>query len=198
MVRSSARRMTEEARREQLVELAIGLFARESYDEVTIDAVAEAAGISKGLMYHYFGSKRDLYVAAVRRAADALLEAIDVPEHLPPEQRLRAGFEAYLDYVERSPEAYVSLVRGGVGVDAEVSTVIEEARERIATLILSGLGHDRPKVLERLAVRAWLAASEQTCLTWLKERPISRERLVGFLLSALLALVAAGSEEDAG
>jgi len=189
------RRLSEEERREQLIELAIDLFGRSSFDDVSIDDVAGRAGISKGLMYHYFRSKRDLYVAAVQRAADQLLDALEPPADLPTQVRLVQGFDAYLDYVEQSPQAYVSLVRGGVGVDAEVAEIIEQARTRIAGIILDGLGFGQPTVLQRLAVRGWLAASEQTCLTWLAERPFSRERLVSFLMAALLAIVSAVGEE---
>src|SRR3954447_20353749 len=67
-------RLENDARRAQLLELAQAAFAARSYDEVSIDDVARAAGVSKGLLYHYFPTKRDLYIAGLREAARQLIE----------------------------------------------------------------------------------------------------------------------------
>ena len=74
---ASRQRRKVEERREQLLDLALELFIHRTYEELSIDDIAQAAGISKGLLYHYFPSKRAFYVAAVGKAADHLLEATE-------------------------------------------------------------------------------------------------------------------------
>ena len=65
-------RLSTDARREQLVALGVEIFSERPFDDVSIDDIAAAAGISKGLLYHYFPSKRDFYVAVVRHSADEM------------------------------------------------------------------------------------------------------------------------------
>ncbi|HEY3013924.1 MAG TPA: helix-turn-helix domain-containing protein, partial [Nocardioides sp.] len=78
MTTSPRVRMTPDLRREQLLELGVRLFAHRSLDELSIETLAEEAGISRGLLYHYFGNKRDFHRAVVRKAADDLI-AITAP-----------------------------------------------------------------------------------------------------------------------
>ncbi|HRI06444.1 MAG TPA: helix-turn-helix domain-containing protein, partial [Nannocystaceae bacterium] len=89
-------------RRDQLLTLGRRIFAERAYDEVSIDDIAEAAGISKGLLYHYFGSKRGFYVAIVRESASRLVEATAIRTDLPPGERAHAGLAAYLDFAAAS------------------------------------------------------------------------------------------------
>ena len=63
-------RLSPERRREQLLDLGVRLLATRSLDELSIDLLAEEAGISRGLLYHCFGNKHDFHEAVVRRAAD--------------------------------------------------------------------------------------------------------------------------------
>src|SRR5580700_10583130 len=105
------------------------LFSERTYDEVSIDELAAAAGISKGLLYHYFPTKRDFYVATVREAASRLLERTSKPVAGTPLERLSAGLDEYLDYVEAHAKPYAALLRGGVGVDAEVARIVDDTRD---------------------------------------------------------------------
>ena len=77
-------RLSTDARREQLVALGIDIFSERPFDEVSIDDIAAAAGISKGLLYHYFPSKRDFYVAVVRHSADEMQAITDTDPALEP------------------------------------------------------------------------------------------------------------------
>ncbi|HLL24621.1 MAG TPA: helix-turn-helix domain-containing protein, partial [Kofleriaceae bacterium] len=125
-------RLETDERRAQLLELAKRAFSDRSYDDVSIDDLAREAKISKGLLYHYFPTKRDLYLAGLSEIADDLVAAItNVPEHLAPIDRVRASLDAYLDYVTRHARAFVSLMRGGIGSDPQVATVIENVRQRL-------------------------------------------------------------------
>lgn len=114
-------RLDVDERRRQLVALGIELFSERTYDEVSIDELAQEAGISKGLLYHYFPTKRHFYVETVREAARQLLERTATAEGIEPLDRLRAGLDAYIEYVSKHGKPYHALLRSGVGADAEVT-----------------------------------------------------------------------------
>src|SRR3954470_13406333 len=113
-------RLDNDARRAQLLLLARKAFSEQSYDEVSIDNLAREAKISKGLLYHYFPTKRDLYIAGLTEIANELVAAITmVPDDAPPIERVRMGLDAYLGYVMDHSRSFVSLMRGGIGSDPE-------------------------------------------------------------------------------
>jgi AcrR family transcriptional regulator len=191
---ASRQRRKVEERREQLLDLALELFTRRTYEELSIDEIAQAAGISKGLLYHYFPSKRAFYVAAVERAADHLLEATELPKEdpssVPTVAELRQGMEIYLGYVEERAPSYQFLLRGGAGEDAELRAILERARTRFAERIQKGLGEpDDPKV--RIAIRGWVGFVEAASLEWVERKDVEREALAAFLVEIFLAVLRA-------
>ncbi len=186
-------RLQVDERRSQLLELGLQLFSDHSYDELSIDDIARAAGISKGLLYHYFPSKRDYYVEVVRRAAGQLLDRTGVAVGDPSPEALHDGLDAYLDFVEQHARSYVALVRGGVGSDPEVVQVLEATRRTIADRIVSRLSADQPPPLVRAALRGWIGLVEAASLDWLERRDVSREQLRDLMAQMLIAaLMASG------
>ncbi|HEY1959498.1 MAG TPA: TetR/AcrR family transcriptional regulator [Polyangiaceae bacterium] len=177
-MRKRARMETDE-RRAQLLALGLSVFSSRAYDEVAMDDVAHAAGISKGLVYHYFPTKRHFYVAVLREAARQLLAETEPDPSAPPEERLRRGLSAYLAFVEKHARAYGALMRGGVGVDKQVSAVIEKTRAEFVERFFSA-PELRPVLTPRLrlAVRGWIGFVEATALEWLERRELSREELL--------------------
>src|SRR2546428_717016 len=100
-------------RRAQLLELGIDLFSKQAYDDISIDGLAAAAGISTGLLYHYFRSRRECYVETIR-AASRQLQLLTVPDPaLPPAARLRAAVDAHLRYIEEHGAVYSAVYRSG-------------------------------------------------------------------------------------
>jgi AcrR family transcriptional regulator len=181
-------RLDVDERRRQLVTLGTQLFGTRTYDDVSIDEVARAAGISKGLLYHYFPTKRDFYVATVREAAAQLIELTDTPEQMDPVDRLRAGLDAYLDYVLGHSPAYESLIRGGIGVDAEVARIVDETREVFCSRLVQDL--DVRGELVRLALRGWIGFVEATTLTWLsREERLPRDTVRDMMMRVALDVV---------
>jgi AcrR family transcriptional regulator len=173
-------------RRAQLIELGIRLFTERAYGEVSIDDIADAAGVAKGLLYHYFGGKKSFYVAALQVAADRMLDAVTVDPSLPGPVRVAQGLAAYLDFVEQRADAFVALTSGGLGQDPEVAAVLESTRERLAAQILGALGLTPPwRPVWRSAVRGWLGASEAASLDHLRHRDVPREALIGILVATL-------------
>lgn len=191
-------RLGVDERRSQLLELGLQLFSDHSYDELGIDDIARAAGISKGLLYHYFPSKRDYYVEVVRRAAGQLLERTDRAAGEVSVDALRGALDAYIDFVDQHARSYVALVRGGIGSDPEVVRLLEGTRKTLAERIVSRISADAPPPLLQLALRGWIGLVEAASLDWLDRREVPREQLRGLFEQMLLAtIVAAGVDPPA-
>jgi len=183
-------RLDVDERRAQLVRLGVDLFASRAYDEVSIDELARAAGISKGLLYHYFPTKRDFYVATVREASRNLVELTATPDDMPPLERARAGLDAYLDYVAAHAPAYAALMRGGIGSDPEVVRIVDETRDLLCDRLLAGLPGVIATPLLRIALRGWIGFCEATSLEWIERREVARDALRDMMIEVLMATVA--------
>ena len=183
-------RLDPEARRAQLVALGLEMLSTRPLDQVAIDEIAAEAGISRGLLFHYFPTKRDFHVAVVQAAADELYARTEPDAELPVVEQLRSGTEAFLDYVSENRDAYVSLVRSSGGGDPALQAVYEGTRTRFTDRVLQGLGVPGPPTPRlRLAVRGWVALSEEIVVDWLVTGDLDREDVVTFLDHALLHLV---------
>lgn len=183
-------RLEVDERRAQLVEFGLEFFSTHAYDEVSVDDLASAAGISKGLLYHYFPTKRDYYVATIREAARQLLErSFKVDASLPPLERARGGLDAYLDYVEGRGPAYVALLRGGIGSDPEIASILEQTRAAFAERILASVPGIELTPFLRMAVRGWIGLVETTSLEWVETRELARDAVRDFLIEVLFVLV---------
>jgi AcrR family transcriptional regulator len=190
-------RLDLDARREQLMRIGLELFSTNSYDAVSIDEIAARAGISKGLLYHYFPSKREFYVAGVRAAAEQLRDVIEPDPELAPPERLRVSLQAYLDYVENHAEGYMSLMRGGIGSDAEVRAIVEQSRAVVIDRAIAALPlRSEPTPVLRLAMEGWVGYVEATSLSWLDRRAVPRERLQELLFNTFLVIVGAAAQAD--
>jgi AcrR family transcriptional regulator len=186
-------RLTPEQRRTQLLDLGVSLLATRSLDELTIDVLAEEAGISRGLLYHYFGNKNDFREAVVRRAVADLIEQTAPPEGGEPLDRLLASVAAYVDYVVANYQGYVSIVRGAAGGNETLRQVYEETRDALTDRIFTedAQGEIIPDTpAARLMVRGWSAMGEEMVLTWVADpRGVTRDQLLEALSASLPALV---------
>jgi AcrR family transcriptional regulator len=198
--RTRAARLDPEERRGQLIELGLRMLSSESPDRVPVDEIAEAAGISRGLLFHYFPTKRDFYVAVAREAARRLLEVTEPDPKLHYMERLHASLAAYVDYVAENEALYIALVRGVAGSDKELQAISEETRAESARRVIEALGLDDPDPALRTAVRGWVGFIEETTLDWLRNRDLDRDRLLAVqqqvLVHALEAAVATASSES--
>src|SRR3954453_10029713 len=93
------RRLSTEERREQLLSVGARLFSESPYDDVWIEQVAGIAGVSRGLLYHYFPTKRDFFAAVVQRESDRMLRMTAAVPGAPVREQLASGLDAYLGYV---------------------------------------------------------------------------------------------------
>src|SRR6476620_11367922 len=135
-------RMTPEGRREQLLDLGVRLLSSRSLEQMSIEVLAEEAGVSRGLLYHYFGNKEDFHRAVVRRAADDLIRVTAPVQEGEPLERLARSLDAYVGYVEANYAGYVSLVRGAASGNEDLQRIYEEARAALTDRIFDVAGAD--------------------------------------------------------
>jgi AcrR family transcriptional regulator len=185
-------RLTPEQRRAQLLELGVRMLATRTLEELSIEELAAEAGVSRGLLFHYFSSKQDFHRAVVEEACAHLLEVTEPDPALPPPQRLRSSIEAFTSFTLDHRKSYISLVRGAAAGDAALRSVVESSRSRMAERILRNrelLGlPDSP--LLATAVRAWLAFAEEAAVQWPEDDPEAHTRLRDFLMATLPPLIA--------
>ena len=185
-------RLDVDERRRQLLELGTELFTKHSYGELSMAQIAREAGISKALLYHYFPSKRDFFVATLERAAEELRTRTEPDPSKPPLEQLTGSLDGYLALIEENSASYEKLIESATTV-AEVRELIDNVRELTAQRILAGItpeGQTPPPT-----VRAWLWFMDGVCLDWVREKDFSRRELRDMLLGTLMgAIVAAGGQ----
>ncbi|WP_369168837.1 TetR/AcrR family transcriptional regulator [Streptomyces sp. R28] len=195
------RRMGVEERRQQLIGVALELFSQRSPDDVSIDEIASAAGISRPLVYHYFPGKLSLYEAALKRASEELAARFVEPREGPLGARLLRVMRRYFDFVDEHGPGFSALMRGGPAVGSTATNaLIDSVRQAAYVQILSHLKVEDPPARLELIVRSWISLAESTALIWLDGRRIPRAELEAQLVHdfAALAAVSAAYDEEMG
>ncbi|MFC7304846.1 TetR/AcrR family transcriptional regulator [Streptomyces monticola] len=193
------RRLSVEERRTQLLEAALSLFAHRAPEDVSLDDVAEAAGVSRPLVYRYFtGGKQQLYEAALRTAADALEQCFDEPPEGPLTARLSRALTRYLAFVDEHDTGFSALLQGGSVVSTSRTTaIVDEVRRVAAAQILAHLPVTDPGPRLHMMVRTWISAVEAASLIWLdedKQPPLVELR--DWLLDHFVAVATATAASD--
>jgi AcrR family transcriptional regulator len=183
-------RLSTQERREQLLAIGTELFAARPYDEVWIEEVAEIAQVSRGLLYHYFATKRDFFAAVVQTEGERILRLTEPDPALCLTEQLTAGLDAYLDYVDTHQAAYRVLQRAMYSMDEGVRQLCENSFAAQQRRILAALRVEfEPTEATAIAVRGWLVFVITTCLGWLDQRSVSRTELRDLCVRTLLAAV---------
>ena len=171
-----------DARRAQLLTVGKHIFSARAYDDVSTEEIAAEAGISIGLLYHYFSNKKGFYVATIRAAADDLLDAVRFAPGKPLAASAPAALGAFLTFVETNAALYQGLMRGGVGADREVHTILEGVRTTLMERVFEAAGIPASPEL-RLQLYGWLGLVEFMSLRWLTHQEASRDELLGLMLA---------------
>lgn len=193
-------RLSAEQRRAQIVAVGVEALADRSFDELSVEWIAERSGVSRGLIFHYFGSLSGLHHAIIVTARDALLASTDGTTSLEPYTRLRVTLARLVDFVEAHPRTFYALVRGGASANADARAALDEAREALTERVVAGfdeLGFESGPAMRRV-VRAWVAFAEE-CLAGAAISPeaIHSTRLVSLLERSALAVAAVAAEDAA-
>lgn len=198
------RRLSPDDRRAELLALGAEVFGKRPYDEVRIDEIAERAGVSRALMYHYFPDKRTFFAAVVKDEADRLYEAtstLPAPGQTMFEE-VRAGVFAYMAYHQQNPEAawaaYVGLGRSDpvlLGIDDEAKNrQMEHIMARFAeVLTVTSPGTNLTSAVERdlrVIIYGWLAFTFEVCRQRIMDPSTDAGQLADACAHALLDALA--------
>ena len=200
MTAAKRTRLSPAARRAQLIELGVEMLATRRLDELSVDLIAASAGISRGLLFHYFASKREFHLEVARAAAAEMLRRTEPDPALAPVDALRGSLAAFIDYVEENPDNYKSLVRGAASGDADMRAIFDATRVAMAHRVIESVAAQGLQMRERavLAVHGWVAFAEECVIRWLDERPFDREGLLDLLTKSLPAVALAASDDEIG
>ncbi|MGH3333347.1 MAG: TetR/AcrR family transcriptional regulator [Nocardioidaceae bacterium] len=197
-------RLTADDRRRQLLGIGLSKLVVKPISDLSIDEVAAEAGISRGLLFHYFPTKRDFYLACVAAAGRRILRRTAPDPDAAPDEQVRDMVRLFTQQIERRREFYLSLVRGTGGGDVGVAEVVDTIREGLTGRVLSSLSLDDPPLdgpsagpsagaWARPVVHAWWAYVEDRAIAWSAEPPDRRteslDELVNHDVAALKALL---------
>lgn len=174
-------RLDADERRRQILSAARKLFNQGHYGAVSVEEIAAEAGVARGLINHYFGNKRDLYVEVVRMMVR--VPPHPIPEYVrgtTPEQRMDESIDSWLEMVWRNRETWVASQRAqGLG-DPEIAEIFESAREEAAARMIAVLGlgpvEDASPELRAL-MRAYGGMAEAATVQWLEHKRLDREQV---------------------
>ncbi|WP_407689000.1 TetR/AcrR family transcriptional regulator [Mycobacterium sp. HUMS_1102779] len=171
-------RLEPQQRRQQLLDVGAAMFAEKPYEEVFVEDIAARAGVSRALLYHYFPSKRDLYVAIFTRASNRLLARANPDPGLPLAEQLAAGLEAHIQYFADHPFEAIAINRGALSDDPTIQAIINNELNVVGQRLIDKLaGEGRPRDVTEIAVEGWLGFVRAACVKWVQAQKITRIEL---------------------
>ena len=180
-------RLSADDRRKQLIGIGLRQLTERPIHELSLDEIAAEAGISRGLLFHYFPTKRDYYAAVVQAAANRLLRQTEPDPAAPPAEQLAQTLDAYVTFVQRRREPYLALFRGAAGGADYVVEIYERTRRVFVDRARSALGHPRDPRVD-LMLHGWFGFVEDTVLAWTGHPTIPREDLLELLRNSHVVL----------
>jgi AcrR family transcriptional regulator len=190
-----ATRLTGDERREHLLHVGVELLGRHGTDDISIDEIARAAGVSKGLLYHYFPTKDDFLLAVLDRSVAEMDRELARDPALSAVEQFERNLDAFLSFVEAHAAGYLA-VASARGREPRVQRLIEKRRRRRTDelVALAAILQDAPREQVRTplleaAIEGWLGFSETVIVRWLRDRAITRDEVHELLSRALLQLL---------
>lgn len=203
----TGKRLSKEDRRGQLISISVDLFNSYRYEEISITDVAKAAGISHGLIYHYFSSKESCFLAAVKESSKHFIDQVIPPEEMSNPEKVEYGIKRYVDFMEAYSITYLNLFRSSAASLPEIRSICEQTRETIIKLFLESIVEIENLKIDlneldltstRLALKGFLGWAETIVLDWLENRQVDREVVERMLLIGAASAVYVGLENDVG
>jgi AcrR family transcriptional regulator len=187
--------MDRDERRREILRVATRLFRDRPYSEVSVNDIAEAAGVAKGLLHHYFGSKRELYLEVVREvAALPMVSALEASrEGEPGPAVLERGVDGFLALVAQNPELWLASVTvGGAESDDEVASILDDGKEVLAdqTIAALGLSDEKDDPILRGLMRGYGGFVQELTIEWLGRGRLTEVQVRTAMLETLPLLVA--------
>jgi len=185
-------RLEPDDRRGQILSAARRVFTTSGLAGASMAAIADEAGVTRGLLNHYFGTKRDLYLAVVvELAAELPLRVRTDLGDVPLEQIIDTNVGVWLDTVDSDRALWLAILGvATIGSDPEVDAIITEARDAVVERMALNHSGGRPPSEElRLVLRVYLGALEAAAREWALRGRASREQVHALLVGTLLAMV---------
>ena len=183
-------RLTHDDRRRQLLGIGLSRLVEKPIQHLSIDEVAAEAGISRGLLFHYFPTKRDFYLACIEAAGRRILRNTEADPSLPPRAQVESMVRLFVEQIDRRRAFYLSLLHGTGSADVSLVEVYDAIWDEATDRVMTALDLEPPT---RAVVHAWWAYVEDQALSWSAEpagrRTRSLEELVTHSVSALDALL---------
>ena len=190
---------------EQTLAVAHALFAQRGFGDVTMEEIAAAVGVTKPLLYNYFGNKERLYIACMERAGDSLTRTVDeaVSATDSPGEALGSGVHAFFAFLDSDRAAWAVLFDETLPVGGEVADRVAACRGQIVELVSQSLLAQLPESrrgrarieIEALSA-ALLGAAEELARWWLRTEAISAEEAAELLISTVEPGIRARSAID--
>lgn len=178
-------RMDYDERRRLILSAATGLFLQRPYDQVSVSDIADAASVAKGLLHHYFGSKRDLYLEVVRTVTGIPLPAEPAGEPGRDLAAIGAAIDALLGFASANRDLWLKATAVG---DDEVASILDDSREVLAEQMIAGLGLDDTPVVRAL-VRGYGGLVQEITREWLDRGRLTEAQAREVLVRALPLLL---------
>jgi AcrR family transcriptional regulator len=185
-------RLTSDERRAHLLHAGVELLGRYGTVDISIEEIARTAGVSKGLLYHYFPTKNDFFVAVLARSQAEMDQELSRDSSLSPMERFDRNLDGFLEFVAAHAEGYLAVVNAR-GREPRVQQLVEERRQRrVDELVaLAAVLADAPRDAVRTpllvaALEGWIGFTEGVTVRWLRDREISRDEVHLLLRRALL------------
>jgi len=195
---STQRQAQAELTRRRLLEAAVEHFSARHFDDVATNDITDTAGVAQGLLFHYFGSKRGIYLEALRDAADRLNAASTPPPgDGSPGEQFREMLRAHLAYFSGHDGLALRLVLGGSGGDPEAWEIFDQSRWNTIEWTCRLLGLDVARPALRLMLRSCAGALDEATTYWLKNgRPFDPEAMVEVIIDLLVTSLRCAARLD--
>jgi AcrR family transcriptional regulator len=190
-------RLSSDERREHLLHVGVELVGRHGTADVSIEEIARAAGVSKGLLYHYFPTKTDFFVAVLARSQAEMDQAVERDPELTALEQFDRNLDGFLRFVDAHAEGYLAVVNAR-GREPRVQELVEERRRRrvdelvALAAVLEGVSRDAARTpLLVAAIEGWIGFTEGVIVRWLRDRELSKEEVHELLREVFLQVLGA-------
>jgi AcrR family transcriptional regulator len=189
-----------ELTRRTLLEAAVEHFSARHFDDVATSDITDTAGVAQGLLFHYFGNKRGIYLEALRDAANKLNAATTPPSSdSSPGTQFRRMLRAHLAYLSEHDSLALRLILGGSGGDPEAWQIFDRSRWHTIEWTCQLLELDIARPALRLMLRSCAGALDEATTYWLKnDRPFDPDAMVEVIVELLVTSLRCAAQLDPG
>jgi len=163
-------RLSSAERRDQILDAANALFAESGYDAVSIEDIASAAGVTRGLVHHYFGGRKEVYLALLERLGALREEQLRPPVGRSARARVADSVSRWMHWTEANRTIYLGTIAPGEDIaDPDVRRLVAELMSRAVVLVAAfhaDIAEDSPRL--RYALECWTGLNRAATRRWLR------------------------------